>query len=112
MTRTEEKIQYLCWLLCLCLLSACSDSEKFPNHIPSEGTDGYEGNLRSFVLDDGLDDFHDEQVVCVLKAQGDSIIYRECSHTRFANQSHFTLDEDKGLKEGLYRLLGFARGTI
>ena len=42
MTKTKEKIQYLCWLLCLCLLSACSDSEKFPNHIPSEGTDGYE----------------------------------------------------------------------
>ena len=112
MTRTKEKIQYLCWLLCLCLFSACSDSEELPNHIPSEGTDGYEGNLRSFVVDKGMDDFHDEQVVCVLKAQGDSIIYRECSHTRFANQSHFTLDEDKGLKEGLYRLLGFARGTI
>ena len=108
MTRTKEKIQYLCWLLCLCLFSACSDSEELPNHIPSEGTDGYEGNLRSFVIDDGMDGFHRERFICALKTQGDSIIYRTGTHTRFANKSHFTLDENNGLNEGLYRLLGFA----
>ena len=69
MTRTKEKIQYLCWLLCLCLLSACSDSEESLNHIPSEGTDGYEGNLRSFVIDDGMDGFHGARFICVLKTQ-------------------------------------------
>lgn len=55
-----------------------------------------------------MDGFHRERFICALKAQGDSIIYRTGTHTRFANKSHFTLDENNGLNEGLYRLLGFA----
>lgn len=55
-----------------------------------------------------MDGFHRERFICALKTQGDSIIYRTGTHTRFANKSHFTLDENNGLNEGLYRLLGFA----
>ena len=108
MTRTKERIQYLCWLLCLCLLGACNDSDEILNEIPKEETDNYGGNVCSFVIDEGMDDFHDENFVCALRTDSGSIITRKGKHTRFAAQSHITF-EDNGLAIGTYRLLGFAQ---
>lgn len=97
MTKTKEKNPVSLLAPMPLLTWSLQRSDEILNEIQKGETDSYGGKACSFVIDGGMDDFHDENFVCELKTDSGAIIQRTGKHTRFAGQSHFTFDEDNGI---------------
>ncbi len=100
-----KNIRFTFWgiiLLSLGFLAQCAHDEH-----DSEGpdTDGFVGEHKVFQLSEQLQGFFEKDLVCHILAPDGSVITRECVHQRENSLSLITMD--KGLREGVYRLLFF-----
>ncbi|MDE6267440.1 MAG: hypothetical protein K2M07_08860 [Muribaculaceae bacterium] len=100
--KTLKTALFASLFICL-LLSACSDDTPGSGQDEYPGLDNFEGRIKEFFLTEETYDFHATDCTLRLLAPDNSVITRQCSHTRRQGVSAFHLTT--GLKEGEYRLL-------
>ncbi|MGM9844304.1 MAG: hypothetical protein ACI30S_08795 [Muribaculaceae bacterium] len=88
-------------ILCLSLLSSCSDD--IQSSIGNVSSDSFSGNLKTITLQNGMDGFQKSSFTLVLTSDSGIEITRTGTHSRSGGVSTLTLKE--GLKSGDYRLL-------